>query len=110
MIRTQVYIAENERTILAAIAQNEHKSQSELIRQAIDFFCAHKLQNNCAALLQSAKGLWRERQDLPDFNELRKEFDRFSKSHGTGLADALIAATAVFHHATLVTFNTAAFH
>jgi predicted nucleic acid-binding protein len=29
----------------------------------------------------------------------------YSKSHGTGLADALIAATAELHHATLVTLN-----
>jgi len=29
----------------------------------------------------------------------------FGKSHGTGLADAIIAATAEIHHASLVTLN-----
>ncbi len=31
---------------------------------------------------------------------------QYAKSHGTGLADALIAATALHHKATLVTLNT----
>ena len=31
--------------------------------------------------------------------------NEFSKSHGTGLADAFIAATVMHHHATLVTLN-----
>jgi hypothetical protein len=32
-------------------------------------------------------------------------FRQFSKSHGTGFADSLIAATAEIEHATLVTLN-----
>ncbi len=77
MLRTQIYITENEKTELKKLAQRTHKSQSELIRLAIDYFCKNQLQNNRLAILRSAKGLWSQRHDLPDLKSLRKEGDRF---------------------------------
>lgn len=76
MIRTQIYLTENERSTLALIGKQMRKSQSELIREAIDSFCEKKLSQNRIALLRNAKGIWRDRKDLPDFVAVRKEFDR----------------------------------
>jgi len=36
MVRTQVYLTENQREELAAIAKAEGKKQSELIREALE--------------------------------------------------------------------------
>lgn len=76
MIRTQIYITEQERRSLGQLSRHTGKSQSELIREAIDLFCQSQTMENRIDLLQSAKGIWQDRKDLSDFETLRKEFDR----------------------------------
>jgi hypothetical protein len=78
MIRTQVYLTQAERKKLHVMAHRTGKSQSELIRDAIDHFLENNVVNkqNKLAVMQSVKGLWEQRTDLPDFIALRKEFDR----------------------------------
>jgi predicted DNA-binding protein len=76
MIRTQIYINQQESTSLSYLAKNTGKSQSEMIREAIDMYCSHYLQANRIDMLRKAKGLWKNRKDLPDFEALRKEMDR----------------------------------
>jgi hypothetical protein len=80
MIRTQIYITEQERSALARLARQLDKSQSDLIRQAIDLFCAARLQENRASIMQNARGIWEKRTDLPNFAELRRELDRPKKN------------------------------
>lgn len=76
MIRTQIYITENERRSLAQLARHTGKNQSELIREAIDLFCQLQAGDNRVDFLRSAKGIWEDRNDLSDFESIRKEFDR----------------------------------
>lgn len=76
MIRTQIYITAKERAVLDLLVDQTHKTQSELIREAIDFYGEKQLGKNRVAILKTAKGLWKSRNDLPDFTSLRKEFDR----------------------------------
>jgi len=76
MHRTQVYLTNEERNGLSAITKQTGKSQSQLIREAIDFFISQSQPANRKASLQKAKGLWAKRHDLPDFKKLRKELDR----------------------------------
>jgi hypothetical protein len=80
MVRTQIYLTEKERTALQAIAHQTGKTQSELIRQAIDSLVEQFQQENRKALLQQARGIWKERDDLPDFSKLRCELDRDLKT------------------------------
>jgi hypothetical protein len=77
MIRTQIYITDQERQSLAYLVEKTGKSQSELIRNAIDLFCMQFSKKKSHAVLKAARGLWETREDLPDFSNMRKEWDRY---------------------------------
>ena len=76
MLRTQIYLTEEERAALRNIARETGKKQSELIRRAIDTFIERFQPRERLASLSQARGMWQERDDLPDFQALRREFDR----------------------------------
>lgn len=76
MIRTQIYITEAEQKALKSIAARTGAKQSELIRRAIDQFIARFRETDRLKLLQQAKGIWKDRTDLPDFRQIRRELDR----------------------------------
>ncbi|MBD3376046.1 CopG family transcriptional regulator [candidate division KSB1 bacterium] len=76
MIRTQVYLTERQRDELASLVKTTDKKQSELIREAIDCLIEQKGADRRARVLQNAAGMWTNRKDLPDFEALRREWDR----------------------------------
>ncbi len=76
MIRTQVYLTEKQRAELAAIAKTVGKKQSEIIRDAIDRFIEQEGQAKRRTVLQQAVGIWKDRDDLPDFEATRAGWDR----------------------------------
>jgi len=76
MVRTQIYLTENEHHSLAILAEASGKKQSELIRNAVDIFINQFSREHRDAVLKEAAGLWQGRNDLPDFAALRKNWDR----------------------------------
>jgi len=76
VVRTQVYLTRKEREELASLARSTGKKQSELIREAVDRLVEESSKRHRRALLAKAAGLWKDRTDLPDFEQLRKELDR----------------------------------
>ena len=77
MLRTQIYLSEAERQGLQAMALRSGRSQSALIREAIDAFLQQQQQpQGRLGRLRQARGLWAERTDLPDWSALRGELDR----------------------------------
>ena len=80
MIRTQIYLTIEEMKELKALSCRTGKKQSELIREAVDEFLVKRNQTSRRQVLNDVAGTWQDRDDLPDFNELRKEWDRNNKS------------------------------
>lgn len=76
MVRTQIYLTENQRAEVAAIADRSGKRQSEIIREAVDRFIEQKSRGRREAILRKAAGIWRDRTDLPDLDALRRGWDR----------------------------------
>jgi predicted transcriptional regulator len=76
MQRTQIYLSEEERQGLQALALSCGRSQSALIREAIDTFLQQQQPQGRLARLRQARGLWAERSELPDWSALRSELDR----------------------------------
>lgn len=76
MLRTQIYLTESERIALQSMAAQTGRTQSELIREAIDQFIGLHQGGDRTKLLEKGRGLWQDRTDLPDFGALRGELDR----------------------------------
>ncbi len=76
MVRTQIYLTEEERTGLGALVEATGKKQAELIREAIDRLLETVSDRRRASVLNSAAGMWRDRTDLPDLKATRQSWDR----------------------------------
>ena len=76
MIRSQIYLTEDERNSLKLISKETGRTQSDLIREAIDSLINNVNKKNNSKKRQEAFGLWKDRNDFPNIKELRNEFDR----------------------------------
>jgi metal-responsive CopG/Arc/MetJ family transcriptional regulator len=76
MIRTQIYLSEEEREGLHAIARDKKKSQSEIIREAVDEYIKKQKRESKTKTIQNMIGIWKDRTDHLDFDSLRREWNR----------------------------------
>ncbi len=76
MVRTQIYLTEEEKSALNSISLQVGKKQSELIREALDELIARYSDSRRQEILDNTAGIWKDRDDLPDFATLRGEWDR----------------------------------
>lgn len=76
MIRTQIYLTEQEHAGISRLANNLEKKQSELIRQAIDEFLVRSNPADKLKKIREARGIWKDRDDF-ELKCIRADFDRF---------------------------------
>ncbi|MDX1640566.1 MAG: CopG family transcriptional regulator [Balneolaceae bacterium] len=75
MIRTQIYITEEEQEALEKLSKERNTTKSNIIREAIDQYVADTTLEEKKKKLDAAFGMWKDRDDIPDVNELRKDWD-----------------------------------
>lgn len=76
MIRTQIYITEQEKKGLESIAASRKVSQSNLIRQAIDDLLAKTGGGDRTTVLEEIAGIWSDRVDIANVRDLRAGWQR----------------------------------
>ena len=74
---TQLNLTDSESEAIQALSLTQGKTEEELLHEAIEQFLSGHQSESRLALLRQARGLWKEREDLPDFAGLREEWDRF---------------------------------
>ena len=77
MVRTQIYLTQEEHQALRVLSAETGKSQSEWIREAVDRLLVQHQKPDRKKLLQQAQGMWKDRTDLFDLETLRQEWERF---------------------------------
>lgn len=77
MVRTQIYLTEEERAALKRLAEERSTSQSALIREAIDIFLAARGAQSEEKRLDQSFGIWKERENVHEtFRQIRDSMDR----------------------------------
>lgn len=73
MIETPINLTEQNQQALREISRFTGKSQQELINSAIEELIKNYLNKKRLDLMQQAKGIWQEREDMPNLEQLRME-------------------------------------
>jgi hypothetical protein len=76
MIRTQVYLTQEEKAGLESVALAMGKRQSEIIRTAVDDLLARQGTLNKPEILNEIAGIWAARKDIPDIHKMRAAWRR----------------------------------
>lgn len=76
MHRTQIYLTDVQRRALKSIARRLGRTQSDLIRSALDTYIEWQTPAERLELLRAGRGLWKGRRDLSELAAARNELDR----------------------------------
>ena len=76
VLNGRLNLTDRQRAELLVIAKNLGKKQSEIIREAIDRLIDQTGESRKKMALREAAGIWKNRKDLPDFRQIRSEWDR----------------------------------
>lgn len=77
MRRTQIYLTDEEHSAASAIARSQERTLSDVIREALDSYIASEMpREERLRRMHAARGMWKDRDDLPDFEEIRRSWDR----------------------------------
>ena len=71
-----LHLTAQEQTALETIAQRAGKTPDELVHDVIKQLIAQLQSEDRLRLLRQARGMWKDRTDLPTLSDLRREWDR----------------------------------
>ncbi len=71
-----LHLTEQEQTALETMAQRIGKSPDELVHDAVKQLIAQFQLEDRLSLLRQARGLWKDRTDLPSLTDLHRAWDR----------------------------------
>jgi predicted DNA-binding protein len=67
MVRTQIYLTEEQQRGLERLAAATGRRKSDLIREALDGYLADHQPKDWKDALEAVRGMWADRDDLDDF-------------------------------------------
>jgi predicted DNA-binding protein len=76
MSATQLQLSDEEHRILQSISRRLGKTEEELVHEVVVRFLDEQ-KEDWRVKLRQARGMWKDRDDLPDLRELREEFNRY---------------------------------
>ena len=83
-----LHLTEQEQTALESMAQRLGKTPDELVHDAVKQLIAQFQSEDRLSLLRQARGMWKDRTDLPALTDLRREWDRQTEpDNGDTIAD-----------------------
>jgi len=83
-----LHLTAQEHTTLETMAQRTGKTPNEFIHDAVKQLIAQFQSEDRLRLLRQARGMWKDRTDLPSVADMRHEWDRrLERHHGNPIAD-----------------------
>ena len=76
MTENLIFLTDAECQLLHSMSQLTGKSERDLLQEALELLKVQVDLEKRRALLQEARGMWRDRDDLSDLSELRSEMNR----------------------------------
>ena len=77
MLELELNLTEQECAALQEISRRTGKSEGQLIHEAVEQLITRFQSKGRSELMRKARGIWKNRQDLPALDELRSEWNRF---------------------------------
>jgi predicted transcriptional regulator len=76
MVRTQIYLTDEQKRQLERLAGASGRKQSAMIREAIDGYLANRDPKDWKEAFEAVRGMWADRDDLDElYGELRAEIE-----------------------------------
>ncbi len=84
MTTAQINLTDSQTELLRELSRRTGKTEDDLLQEAVEKLIGEESakeveKQKWLKSLKQAKGIWKDREDLPDFTQIRKEFDRFSQ-------------------------------
>jgi hypothetical protein len=76
MNTNEICLTPVESQLLTSMAQLTGRSEGELLHEALDLLKAKVDLEKRRTLLRGARGMWKDRDDLPELADLRSEMNR----------------------------------
>ena len=76
-METELKLTDQERSVLQEIARRAGKTEGDLIREAVGRLIDEFQTESRQVFMRKAKGIWKDRNDGPAFEDLQREWDRF---------------------------------